>query len=239
MKYDDVGSSTMASPDAPAETHPSRCSSPSSRASSTSGSRRCARCPACGAGRRPPDDGRPADGTLDAVRPAPPVGRPRRLGRRVRRRGCGVVAALRPAHEPLHAAGHRLAAGGADPPGPLRAAVDGSFTLVVESDGARGGVAPAAGARRRRRGPPRSSRPGGSSRSLPLGDSVDRGPDRLRARPGRREGPAPTAMRRAAGRSRARSCTSRARRRPSTTSTPSSRRTSRRASSTSRSRSRS
>ncbi len=46
------------------------------------------------------------------------------MARRVRRRGLGFVAALRPAHEPVHAARHGHAAGGGDPQGPLRAAVD-------------------------------------------------------------------------------------------------------------------
>ena len=172
MKYDDVRSSRMLPPDARTETHPPRAPRRRLRPRVRLGRGRARRT------RRPtPEGGREttrgsADGTLDTLRPAPPLRRARRLGRRLRRRRGGVVEALGSAHEPLHAAGHRHAAGGADP----RGSTSGSGRPARSRSSSR------ATARRRRRscrrrarrppGRPRSSRPGGSSRCCRSSDSV-------------------------------------------------------------------
>ena len=113
--------------------------------------------------------------------------------------GAALVEALGPAHESLHAAGHRLAARGADPPGSLRAAVDG----IVHARRRRATAATAATLLPQARRRPARGRRGAADREARLGPAAqrlrDRGPDRLASssRPTRRG--STDAMREAAG----------------------------------------
>ena len=204
------------------------------RASSTSGSQRCARFPACerrkAAARA--TDASAADGALDAARPPPPLRRPRRLGRR---RSSSRAWRRRELSDLLT---NRFTLPGTDSQRAEQILQDhfgqrstGSFTLVVESDGARAAaLVPrgAGGGRARRRELPTGRLVSRACRSRDavvaaqivseLEPADSKGQHRRHAR-GRRDDPGRDAS------------TSRGRPRSSTTSTPSSPRTSRRASS--------